>query len=440
MSRNSTYIPKSAFAKWIDARLPLPRLIHDAFTVFPTPKNLNIWYTFGGILAFCLAVQIITGIVLAMHYTADAQNAFDAIERIMRDVNYGWLIRYIHANGASLFFIAVYTHMFRGLYYGSYKSPRELLWIIGVVIYLLMMATAFLGYVLPWSQTSYWGATVIINLFSSIPLVGEAITTWLQGDFSVSGVTLNRFFSLHYLLPFLIAGFVALHIWALHAVGNNNPLGLDVKSPRDTVPFHPYYTTKDTYYLVLFVILFAFIVFYLPNLFGNADNYRPAEPLETPSHIVPEWYFLTFYAMLRSIPHKLGGAIVIGGAVLTLFFVPWLDTSPTRSNRFRPLMKPFFWALVAACFVLGYCGAQTADAAVAGVPLVWVARLGTFYYFAFFWLVMPIIGLVETPTRLPVSIAQAVMDDATADATVSSGRAQAWSKLRSHLRALRTQA
>lgn len=409
VSGNSTYKPKSALAKWIDARLPLPRLIHDAFTAFPTQKNLNIWYTFGGILAFCLGVQIATGIVLATHYTASADTAFDAIERIMRDVNYGWLIRYIHANGASMFFIAVYIHMFRGLYYGSYKAPRELLWVVGVMIYLLMMVTTFLGYVLPWSQTSYWGATVIINLLSSIPLFGEKLVTWLQGDFSVGGVTLNRFFSLHYLLPFLIAGAVTLHIWALHAVGNSNPLGVDVKSPRDTVPFHPYYTAKDTYYLVLFVILFAFIVFYAPGLFGTVDNYRPAEPLETPSHIVPEWYFLAFYAMLRSIPHKLGGVIVMGGAVLTLFFVPWLDTSRTRSNRFRPVMKPFFWALAVACFVLGYCGAQPADAAVVGVPVVWIARLGTFYYFAFFWLVMPIIGLIETPVKLPASIAQAVL-------------------------------
>ena len=230
MSSNSTYNPVSGFAKWLDARLPLPRMIHDAFKVFPTPRNLNIWYTFGGILAFCLAVQILTGIVLAMRYVANAQLAFDSIERIMRDVNYGWLIRSLHANGASMFFIAAYIHIFRGLYYGSYKSPRELIWIIGVVIYLLMMATAFLGYVLPWSQTSYWGATVIINLFSSIPVVGESITVWLQGDFSVGGVTLNRFFSLHYLLPFAIAGAVVLHIWALHVVGNNNPLGVDVKS------------------------------------------------------------------------------------------------------------------------------------------------------------------------------------------------------------------
>ena len=415
ISGNSTYNPKSALAKWIDARLPLPRIIHDAFEVFPTPKNLNIWYTFGGILAFCLGVQILTGIVLAMHYTANAQSAFDAIEHIMRDVNYGWLIRYIHANGASMFFIAVYIHMFRGLYYGSYKSPRELIWIMGVVIYLLMMATAFLGYVLPWSQTSYWGATVIINLFSSIPVIGEKITIWLQGDFSVGGVTLNRFFALHYVLPFLIAAAVAVHIWALHVVGNNNPLGIDVESPRDTVPFHPYYTSKDTYYLVLFIIFFAFIIFYAPNFFGTVDNYRPAEPLQTPSHIVPEWYFLPFYAMLRSIPHKLGGVIVMGGAVLTLFFVPWLDTSPTRSTRFRPVMKPFYWGLVVVCLVLGYCGAQPADAAIGGLPLVWIARLGTFYYFAFFWLAMPIIARIETPVQLPASISQSTVDEPTAD-------------------------
>lgn len=239
------------------------------------------------------------------------------------------------------------------------------------------------------------------NLFSSIPVVGESITIWLQGDYSVGGVTLNRFYALHYLLPFVIAGTVALHIWALHVVGNNNPLGVNVKSSQDTVPFHPYYTAKDTYYLILFIVVFAFIVFYAPNFFGNPDNYRPADPLETPSHIVPEWYFLSFYAMLRAIPHELGGVLVMGGAIVTLFVVPWLDTSPTRSTRFRPVMKPFFWAFVVACFLLGYCGSQTADASVSGLPLVWVARICTFYYFAFFWLAMPVIALIETNQASP---------------------------------------
>src|SRR6186713_12644 len=283
-----------------------------------------------------------------MFYVPNIESAFSSVERIMRDVNYGWLIRYIHANGASMFFLAVYIHMFRGLYYGSYKAPRKLIWIIGVLIYLLMMATAFFGYVLPWGQMSFWGATVITNLFSAIPVVGDA--------------TLNRFFSLHYLLPFIIAGVVVLHIWALHVPGNNNPLGIDVKSPQDTVPFHPYYTVKDAFYLTLFVILFAAFVFYSPDFFGNPDNYQPANPLVTPPDIVPEWYLLPFYAMLRSIPSKLLGVIVMGGAIVTLVFLPWLDTSRVRSCRFRPLMKQFFWVFVVACVLLGYCGSQSVDA------------------------------------------------------------------------------
>jgi ubiquinol-cytochrome c reductase cytochrome b subunit len=349
-----------------------------------------------------------------MHYVANAGLAFDSVESIMRDVNYGWLIRYIHANGASMFFLAVYIHMFRGLYYGSYKAPRELIWIIGVLIYLLMMATAFFGYVLPWGQMSFWGATVITNLFSAIPVVGTHIATWLWGDFAVGDATLNRFFSLHYLLPFIIAGVVGLHIWALHVPGNNNPLGIDVKSPQDTVPFHPYYTVKDAFYLTLFVILFAGFVFYAPEFFGNADNNIPANPLVTPPDIVPEWYLLPFYAMLRSIPNKLLGVIVMGGAIVTLFFIPWLDTSRVRSCRFRPLMKQFFWGLLVACVLLGYCGSQSVDAAKFGIPMVWVARLASIYYYAFFWLIMPIIGLIETPKKLPASIAQSVLGDKAA--------------------------
>jgi len=332
----------------------------------------------------------------------------------MRDVNYGWLIRYMHANGASMFFLAVYIHMFRGLYYGSYKAPRELIWIIGVLIYLLMMATAFFGYVLPWGQMSFWGATVITNLFSAIPVVGGHIATWLWGDFAVGDATLNRFFSLHYLLPFIIAGVVGLHIWALHVPGNNNPLGIDVKSPQDTVPFHPYYTVKDAFYLILFVIVFAGFVFYSPDFFGNPDNYQPANPLVTPPDIVPEWYLLPYYAMLRSIPNKLLGVIVMAGAQVTLVFIPWLDTSRVRSCRFRPLMKQFFWAFAVVCVLLGYCGSQSVDAARFGIPLVWVARIATLYYYAFFWLIMPIVGLIETPKKLPASIAQSVLGESAA--------------------------
>src|SRR5690349_2303570 len=343
MSGPSTYNPKSGLERWIDARLPLPRPANDTMTTFPTPRNLNIWYTFGGILTFCLGIQIASGVVLAMHYVPNSDLAFDSVENIMREVNYGWLIRYMHATGASMFFIAVYIHIFRGLYYGSYKAPRELLWILGALIYLLMMATAFFGYVLPWGQMSFWGATVITSLFSAIPVVGSHIATWLWGDFAVGDATLNRFFSLHYLLPFIIAGVVGLHIWALHVPGNNNPLGIDVKSPQDTVPFHPYYTVKDAFYLTLFVILFAGFVFYAPDFFGNPDNYQPANPLVTPAHIVPEWYLLPFYAMLRSVPDKLLGVIVMGAAIISLAVLPWTDTSRVRSNRFRPTMKWFFW-------------------------------------------------------------------------------------------------
>src|SRR5215469_8202374 len=324
MSGPSTYNPKSGFEKWIDQRLPLPRLLHDTVNTFPTPRNLNIWYTFGGILTFFLGVQIITGIVLAMHYVAHDTLAFDSVESIMRDVNYGWLIRYMHSNGASMFFIAVYIHMFRGLYYGSYKAPRELIWIIGVLIYVLMMATAFFGYVLPWGQMSFWGATVITSLFSAIPVVGNHIATWLWGDFAVGDPTLNRFFSLHYLLPFIIAAVVGLHIWALHVPGNNNPLGIDVKCPQDTLPFHPYFTVKDGFAIVVFLLLFAWFVFYAPNSLGRADNANPANPLQTPAEIVPEWYLLPFYAMLRAIPDKLMGVLTLFGSLVCLFALPWL--------------------------------------------------------------------------------------------------------------------
>ena len=419
MAGQSTYVPQTGLTRWLDARLPILRLMNDTMTTFPTPRNLNIWYTFGGILTFCLGVQIVTGIVLAMHFVPNAGLAFDSVENnIMRAVNYGWLLRYMHANGASFFFIAVYVHMFRGLYYGSFKAPRELLWILGVLIYILMVATAFFGYVLPWGQMSFWAATVITNLFTAldqiIPHVGTAIATWLWGDFSVGDATLNRFFSLHYLLPFVIAGVVGLHIWALHVPGNSNPLGIDVKGPQDTVPFDPYYTVKDAFYLALFVLVFALFVFFAPNFFGNPDNYVPANPLVTPPDIIPEWYLTPFYAMLRSIPQKLIGVLVLAGALLTLVFIPWLDTSRVRSCRFRPIMKLFFWAFVVDCILLGYCGSQSADAVLplAGgnaLPLVWVARLATFYYLAFFWIIMPVVGLIETPRALPDSIAKAVL-------------------------------
>jgi ubiquinol-cytochrome c reductase cytochrome b subunit len=413
MAGASTYAPKTGFTRWLDKRLPLLRLTHDTLTTYPTPRNLNFWYTFGGILTFMLVVQIVTGVVLAMHYMPNSDHAFDSVEHIMRDVNYGWLLRYLHSDGASLFFLAVYIHMFRGLYYGSYKAPREVLWILGVIIYMLMMLTAFLGYTLPWGQMSFWAATVITNLFSAIPLVGDSVVAWLWGGFAVDNATLQRFFSLHYLLPFVIFGVVILHIWALHVPGNNNPLGIDVKGPQDTLPFHPYYTVKDSFYLALFVVVLMAFVFYAPDYMGHPDNYTPADPLVTPPHIVPEWYFLPFYAVLRSIPDKLIGVIALFGSIGTLFFVPWLDTSSVRSCRFRPLMKQFFWILVVDAVMLGYLGSQRPDAVwhLSGVdlPLVWLARLGTLYYFAHFWIIMPIVGLIETPKKLPDSIAKPVL-------------------------------
>jgi ubiquinol-cytochrome c reductase cytochrome b subunit len=394
MSGESTYNPSNGFTKWMDSRLPILRLAHDSFVDYPTPKNLNYWWTFGGILTFCLVTQIITGIILAMHYTPHVDFAFNSVEHIMRNVNYGWLIRYIHANGASMFFLAVYIHIFRGLYYGSYKAPREVLWILGVIIYLLMMAAAFMGYVLPWGQMSLWGATVITNLFGAIPLIGENVAIWLWGGYSIDNPTLNRFFSLHYLIPFLILGVVILHIWALHVPGNNNPVGISVKSKQDTVPFHPYYTVKDGFALTVFLILFAYFIFFAPNVLGHADNYIQANPLVTPAHIVPEWYLLPFYAILRAVPDKLGGVALMFGAIFILFLLPWLDTSKVRSARYRPLFRQFYALLVLDCLLLGYLGAQPAE----GIYIV-LARIGTVYYFAHFLVVLPVLGIVEKPRR-----------------------------------------
>ncbi|MEM1139669.1 MAG: cytochrome b N-terminal domain-containing protein [Pseudomonadota bacterium] len=408
----STYKPASGFTKWLDQRMPILRLAHDSFVDFPTPKNLNYWYTFGGILSLCLVIQIVTGIILAMHYVPHADYAFRSVEHIMRDVNHGWLIRYVHANGASMFFLAVYLHMFRGLYYGSYKAPREVLWMLGVVIYLLMMAAAFLGYVLPWGQMSYWGAMVITNLFAAIPFVGEPIQALLWGSFTVDNPTLNRFFSLHYLVPFMIAGVVILHIWALHVPGNNNPLGIDVKSKADTVPFHPYYTVKDGFAIIVFVILFAYFVFFNPNILGHSDNYIPANPLATPAHIVPEWYLLPFYAILRAVPDKLMGVVLMFASILILFVLPWLDTSKVRSLKFRPIAKQFFFLFVIACLVLGWAGGQEAE----GLPLI-LARLGTVYYFAYFLVILPLLGIIETPKPVPDSIHKAVLKR-TAEAAI----------------------
>ena len=400
----SDYVPQSKFGKWFNDRLPLLTLSNH-LTEYPTPKNLNYWWTFGGILTFCLITQIVTGIILAMHYVAHADLAFGSVEHIMRDVNYGWLIRYVHANGASMFFLAVYIHIFRALYYGSYKAPREMIWILGMLIYFLMMAAAFMGYVLPWGQMSFWGATVITNLFSAIPLVGESITNWLWGGYSVDNPTLTRFFSLHYLIPFLILGLVVLHIWALHIPGNNNPIGIDIKKPsNDTVPFHPYIVIKDIFALLLFLIIFAFFVFYSPNILGHSDNYIEANPLVTPAHIVPEWYLLPFYAILRSVPDKLLGVIAMFASIFVLVILPWLDTSKVRSAIFRPIYKQLYWFFVADVLILGYMGAMPAE----GTYLL-IARVATIYYFLHFLVILPILGRKEKTLDIPLSITDPVL-------------------------------
>ena len=405
MSGPSTYVPKSAIGRWFESRLPLFGLMHSSFIAYPVPRNLNYMWTFGAILSFMLVAQIVTGIVLAMHYVPSANEAFSSVDHIMRNVNYGWLIRYLHTNGASLFFFACYIHMFRGLYYGSFKPPRELLWIIGVIIYFLMMATAFLGYVLPWGSMSFAGATVITNLTSAIPFVGNTIAHWLWGGFAVGGPTLTRFFSLHYLLPFIIAAFVGLHVWALHVAGQNNPDGIEVRDvARDTVAFTPYATIKDIFGLSLFLILYAWLVFYIPNYLLDADNSMPANPLATPAHVVPEWYLLPFYAMLRAIPNKLMGVIVLFAAIVVLAFIPWLDRSPVKSAKYRPAYRFFFWIFVAIGIGLGYLGSQEPTE---GLALI--ARILTFGYFAFFLIIMPILSFTEKTKPIPTSIADAVL-------------------------------
>ena len=399
----STYVPKSRAAKWFEARLPIAGLVHSSFVAFPVPRNLNYFWTFGAILIAFLGIQIVTGVWLAMHYEPSATGAFNSVEKIMRDVNYGWLLRYAHANGASMFFVAVYLHMFRNLYYGSYKAPREVLYILGVVIYLLMMATAFLGYTLPWGQMSFWGATVITNILAAIPVVGDTIQTLLWGGYSVGNPTVNRFFSLHYLLPWMIAGVVVLHVWALHVTGQNNPVGIPIKSGKDAVPFTPYATIKDVFAICVFMILFSWFLFYQPNYLGHADNYIQANPAVTPAHIVPEWYFLPFYAILRAVPSKLGGVILMFSAVIILAFAPWLDTSRIRSCNYRPIYRQFFWAFVGATLLLGWLGSQPPEGGY-----VIASQICTAYYFAHFLIVMPLCGLFETPKKLPGSILESV--------------------------------
>ena len=390
--------------RWIDHRLPIFSFMDHELNEYPTPKNLNYFWNFGSLAGVSLVIMIVTGIVLAMSYTPHVDYAFQSVERIMRDVNHGWLLRYIHMNGASFFFIVVFIHIFRGLYYGSYKAPRELLWILGVLILLLMMATAFMGYVLPWGQMSFWGATVITNLFSAIPFIGDSIVTFLWGGFSVDNPTLNRFFALHYLMPFLIVGVVILHLVALHRFGSNNPIGIDPSGPQDTVPFHPYYTIKDFFGLSVFLTLFAAAIFFFPNFMGHPDNYIPANPMQTPAHIVPEWYFLPFYAILRAVPDKLGGVLAMFGAIAVLFILPWLDRSPIRSGNFRPIFKIFFWVFLADCIALGYLGGMPAE----GIYVV-LSRVATAWYFLHFLVILPLLSVIETPKPLPQSLSKSVL-------------------------------
>ncbi|MGB0541465.1 MAG: cytochrome b [Hyphomicrobiales bacterium] len=406
MNHDYQYTPKNGFSKWLDKRLPLMRFADENLLSFPTPKNLNYFYTFGFILTMCLVTQIITGIVLAMHYVPNTSLAFDSIEHIMRDVNYGWLIRYMHSNGASMFFLAVFIHMFRGLYYGSYKEPREIIWILGVVIFLLMIITGFMGYVLPWGQMSFWGATVITNLVATIPIIGEPVLTLLLGGYSVDNPTLNRFFSLHYLLPFVIFGVVILHIWALHVTGNNNPTGIEVKDSKDTISFHPYYTVKDLFAYVVFLLMFCYFIFYNPNVLGHPDNYIEADPMLTPAHIVPEWYLLPFYAILRAVPDKLMGVLLMFGSIVVLFFLPWLDTMKVKSARYRPLYKIFFLFFVIFCLLLGYLGAKPPE----GIYLL-LSRVSTIYYFAFFLVIMPILSRIEKPSPMPIGISNPAINN-----------------------------
>jgi quinol-cytochrome oxidoreductase complex cytochrome b subunit len=389
--------------RWIDYRLPIFTFLHHELHEYPTPRNLNYLWNFGSLAGIVLVIMIATGIVLAMHYVPTFGGAFNSVEHIMRDVNYGWLIRYLRTTGASMFFAVVYIHIFRGLYYGSYKAPRELLWMLGVIVLLLMMAAAFFGYTLPWGQMSFWGATVITNLFSAIPFVGDSIVMWLLGGFGVGEPTLNRFYALHYLLPFVIVAVVLLHLVALHRFGSNNPEGIDTK-PQDTIPFHPYYTIKDMFGLAAFLLVYAWFVFCEPGALLNPDNSIPANPGVTPADIVPEWYLVPFYAILKSIPNKLLGVSAMAGSILVLFAVPWLDTSPVRSARFRLVYRVCFWVLVADCLLLIFAGGKPPE----GTWLI-LSRLGAAYYFLHFLVVLPLVGRLEKPLPLPFSISEPVL-------------------------------
>lgn len=396
---NTPVEPKiSNFGKWFDDRLPIVSFFKHAAVEYPAPRNLNYMWNFGSLAGIALVLQILTGLFLAMYYKADVKMSFDVIQHIMRNVEYGWLIRNMHMVGASFFFIVVYTHIGRGLYYGSYKAPREVLWWLGIIIFLLMMATAFMGYVLPWGQMSYWGATVITNLLSVIPFVGKELVVWIWGGYSVGDPTLTRFYAIHFLLPFVIFAVVFLHLWALHTVKSNNPVGIDLKKASDYIPFHPYYTIKDIFGLGVYLIPFCFMVFYAPEYLGHTDNYIPADPLVTPAHIVPEWYFLPFYAILRAIPIKELGVVAMFGSILVMFVLPWLDRHPVRSARFRPVYKWVIWVFFANFILLGWCGQKPAE----GV-YVTIAQCATAIYFGFF-AILPLLARFEKAKPLPETI------------------------------------
>ena len=390
--------PYTGIKGWIDSRLPLIRMMEAEYLKFPVPKSLNYFWSFGGIAMFCLIGLILTGIFLGFHYKPSADDAFDSVERIMRDVSFGWLIRYLHANLVSFFFIATFIHIFRALYFGSYKAPRELVYIFGLTMFMLMMATAFLGYTLPWGQMSYWGATVITNLFSAIPVVGDAILTLLLGDFTVGDSAVNRSYVLHWLLAFAIVGLVVFHVITLHMTGSNNPTGTEPQSWDETVSFHPYVTIKDLNATIFFFIILAFILFYYPNILGHSDNYIKANPMVTPAHIVPEWYFLPFYAILRAIPDKLGGVIAMFSSILALGLLPWLDTSKVRSCLFRPIWRYCVLLFAVNFLVLMYVGGKPAEGLY-----VLISRIGTAYWFLFIFVLAPLVGFLETP-RQPLTI------------------------------------
>ena len=416
------YEPKSNFAKGVESRLPIIGLLYTTLTA-PTPKNLNWMWIWGIVLTFTLGLQIVTGIVLVMHYTPHVDMAFASVEHIMRDVNGGHMIRYFHMNGASLFFFAVYIHMFRGLYYGSYKAPREITWIIGMLIYIMMMGAGFMGYVLPWGQMSFHGTAVITGLFGAIPFIGESLQTWLLGAGAVGQPALNRFFSLHYLLPFIIAGLVIVHIWAFHSTGNNNPTGVEVRraskeeAAKDTLPFWPYFVIKDLFALAIILAIFMAVVGFMPNYLGHPDNYIPANALVTPTHIVPEWYYLPFYAILRAftadvwavqlvsflsfgiIDAKFFGVLAMFGAIFVMALAPWLDTSSVRSGRFRPMFKWWFALLVVDFIVLMWAGSRPAE-----FPYDWISLIGATYWFAYFLIILPILGVIEKPLTPPATI------------------------------------